>query len=101
MRNTVKFREELSEAKEFDNDIDLSYPGFERKFRKKYDDLLSDLEIQICKMILYGMSTQEIADLRVKSSDTIRKHRNNIREKMKLTGERKNLRKFLRRIWQS
>ena len=56
---------------------------------------LTPREIEICSMIEDGLMNKEIAKLLKISSNTIRRHRENIRKKIGIRGEKINLRSFL------
>jgi DNA-binding NarL/FixJ family response regulator len=56
---------------------------------------LSPVEVAISAMIRNGMSTKEIAQLRCISPATVRRHRENIRQKLGLRNRRANLVTFL------
>lgn len=57
---------------------------------------LSPREAEICNMIICGLSSQEIADTLCVSLATVKKHRENIRKKLKLTKKGMNLVNFLK-----
>lgn len=56
---------------------------------------LTPVELAISTMIRNGLSTKEIAQLRAVSPATVRRHRENIRRKLKLTNRKLNLVTFL------
>lgn len=56
---------------------------------------LTPVELAISTMIRNGLSTKEIAQLRSVSPATVRRHRENIRRKLKLTNRKLNLVTFL------
>jgi DNA-binding CsgD family transcriptional regulator len=62
-----------------------------RKFQS-----LTPTEIQICNMIKNGLRTKEIAELRRISPATVNRHRERIRNKLRLTNSDTNLATFLR-----
>lgn len=56
---------------------------------------LTPTEVNICYMIRNGLRTKEIANLRGVSSSTINKHREQIRQKLKITNQQINLTTYL------
>ena len=56
---------------------------------------LTPIEIQICNMIRNGLQTKEIAQIRRVSTATIKRHREHIRRKLKITNSDINLMTFL------
>jgi len=52
---------------------------------------LTPIELRICNLIRSGMSTKDISELQHVSAATVRKHRENIRRKLGLTGRNVNL----------
>jgi DNA-binding CsgD family transcriptional regulator len=56
---------------------------------------LSSTEIKICNMIRSGLQTKEIARLRGVSTGTINRHREHIRQKLKIVGSDINLTTYL------
>jgi DNA-binding CsgD family transcriptional regulator len=56
---------------------------------------MTPTEISICNMIQNGMRTKEIAEMRSVSEATIKRHREKIRHKLKITNQDVNLATFL------
>jgi DNA-binding response OmpR family regulator/DNA-binding CsgD family transcriptional regulator len=72
-------------------------------FSKKFKTALSYYgltrsEFEISMLIRQGLSTAEIADIVNSSESTIAFHRNNIRQKLNIKGERVNLESFLNKL---
>lgn len=59
---------------------------------------LSPRELEICTLIKNGMSNKEIAVMLRISSETVERHRHNIRRKLRITNEKVNLATFLRAL---
>ena len=59
---------------------------------------LTPREIEICNMIKSGLTTKEISNFLNSSSQTIDKHRKNIRKKLGLTQRYINLTSFLQSL---
>jgi DNA-binding CsgD family transcriptional regulator len=59
---------------------------------------LSSREIEICNLIKGGLTTKEISGLLNISSQTVDKHRKNIRKKLGISGKDKNLTTFLKSL---
>lgn len=68
------------------------------KFDVPRDNALSKREIRIMAMIKIGMTTEEIAVRLNIASDTVKTHRRNIRKKLELTGNKRNLNAYLQAI---
>ncbi|MFH1594128.1 MAG: PAS domain S-box protein [Candidatus Omnitrophota bacterium] len=75
---------------------DLASP-FGRKIRERSVKLTSR-ESEICKMIKANLTSKEISDLLSISSQTIDKHRKNIRKKLAITNKRINLSSYLHKL---
>ena len=67
---------------------------FVRRLSNSYHSL-TPTEIAICNMIRSGMRTKEIAEIRGVSEATINRHREKIRQKLKITNQDVNLVTFL------
>jgi DNA-binding CsgD family transcriptional regulator len=57
--------------------------------------VMTPTEIAICNMIRNGISTKEIAEMRQISEATVNRHREKIRQKLKITNKKINLATFL------
>jgi PAS domain S-box-containing protein len=73
------------------DDLSSGNGGTSRLFSK-----LSPREIEVCTLIQGGHTSKEISDTLCISLPTVKKHRENIRKKLKLTGGGSNLTSFLR-----
>jgi PAS domain S-box-containing protein len=73
------------------DDLSTGSGGTTRLYSK-----LSPREAEVCDLIHGGHTSQEIADTLCISLPTVKKHRENIRRKLKLTGGGSNLTSFLR-----
>jgi DNA-binding NarL/FixJ family response regulator len=73
------------------DDLSSGSGGTSRLFSK-----LSPREVEVCTLIQGGHTSKEIADALCISLATVKKHRENIRKKLKLTGGGSNLTSFLR-----
>jgi PAS domain S-box-containing protein len=71
--------------------------SFGRKITLK-EFRLTPKEIQICHMVKRGLSSKEIAGFLNISIFTVGRHRHNIRKKMNITNEKKNLNAFLQEL---
>ena len=71
--------------------------SFGRKITLK-EFRLTPREIQICHMVKRGLSSKEIAGFLNISLFTVGRHRHNIRKKMNITNEKKNLNAFLQEL---
>jgi len=59
---------------------------------------LTPTEVNICNMIRNGLRTKEIAQMRGVSEATINRHREHIREKLKITNQQINLTTYLQSV---
>lgn len=89
--------------------VDPHSQGYIRVVRKNLEDIASPFvselsrrfmgltatELQICEMIRQGLSTKEIAAARHLAPATIKRHRENIRSKLKINNRRVNLQTYL------
>ena len=57
---------------------------------------LSVREIEICKMLKFGLKTKDIADLLCTAVRTIEHHRHNIRKKLGIAGSAQDLTDYLK-----
>ena len=73
------------------DDLSSGKGGTSRLFSK-----LSPREIEVCTLIQGGHTSKEISDTLCISLPTVKKHRENVRRKLKLTGGGSNLTSFLR-----
>ena len=67
----------------------------------QFEDLIFKLtprEIEICRYIEAGKSTERIAELLAISTETIRTHRKNIRRKLSLRGKNTSLFSYLKHL---
>lgn len=71
--------------------------SFTSKLSQKAHNL-TPMEIRICHLIRGGVPTKEIAELQHISPATVKKHRENIRNKLELQGENINLVSYLDRF---
>ena len=71
--------------------------SFGRKIAAKSTKLTSR-EIEICNMIKGGLTSKEISNLLNISSQTVEKHRKNIRNKLGITNKRANLSSYLHKL---
>ncbi len=72
---------------------DIASP-FVRKLSKNFLSLTST-EVTICNMIRGGLQTKEVAQIRGVSVGTVNRHRENIRQKLKITNSSINLTTYL------
>lgn len=75
--------------------------GLTSSFGNKITDRdfnLTPREIEICNMIKGGMASKDISKLLNISSQTVERHRKNIRHKLGITNKRINLTSYLRKI---
>lgn len=59
---------------------------------------LTSTEVNICNMIRNGLTTKDIAALRGISTDTVSRHRERIRRKLKITNQKVNLTAYLQSL---
>jgi DNA-binding CsgD family transcriptional regulator len=77
--------------------IDEITSPFMQKLSRELQDL-TPMEVQVAGLIREGKKTKEIADLLHLSKNTVIFHRYNIRTKLKLKNQKKNLRSFLQSV---
>jgi DNA-binding CsgD family transcriptional regulator len=77
--------------------IDEITSPFMQKLSKELQDF-TPMEVQVAGLIREGKKTKEIADLLHLSKNTVIFHRYNIRTKLKLKNQKKNLRSFLQSV---
>lgn len=66
---------------------------------KKYEySSLSHRELEICQLLKRGLTTKDISDFLSISTQTVSKHRFNIRKKLGIKGEKKNLYSILQKL---
>ena len=70
---------------------ELTRPGISQRFFRE----LTTKEIEICRLISKGLSSKEIAKEFKVSILTVNTHRNNIRQKLKIIGQKINLASYL------
>lgn len=77
--------------------IDEITSPFMQKLSRELQDL-TPMEVQVAGLIREGKKTKEIAELLHLSKNTVIFHRYNIRTKLKLKNQKKNLRSFLQSV---
>jgi DNA-binding response OmpR family regulator len=82
-----------------ENHVKIVVSPFSKSFKAalSYYELTRS-EFEIAMLIRQGLSTAEIADTLNSSESTIAFHRNNIRQKLNIKGERVNLESFLNKL---
>lgn len=82
-----------------DKDIKAIVSPFSKNLKEVLSGYgLTKSELEVVMLIKQGLSTTEIADALFSSESTIGFHRNNIRKKLNIKGERINLESFLNRL---
>jgi len=87
----TKNRAELQLLK---NNLDEIVSPFVNKVSHDFASL-TPLELQICNMVMQGLSSKEIANIRGIEPTTVNRHRENIRKKLGLSNKKVNLASFL------
>jgi len=64
----------------------------------EFDPHLTRREIDICNMVKHGLTSKEIAKMLAISEQTVAKHRQNIRKKLKIDKKQTNLATYIQKI---